>query len=868
MQSIHLQVTLALRTQTYQLSGDLITIGRFPDNDIVIKSIIVSRYHAQLRRVGTTYEIIDLGSKHGLHFEGQPIRQKLLQHRDVISIESDITLTYLTSTSSVPTSANSIIDFRGRTTLTFGRGNFNDHVIDHPLVSRTHAQLKRQHGGVYIADLNSTNGTFVNGKQITTDCFLHPGDAIHIGPLRLIFNLDETLSAENATGNLRLDALNLCKRVSQGKSLLDNISLSIFPREFVVIAGVSGGGKSTLLDALNGFRPATSGNVLINGMDLYANFDVYRAELGYVPQKDIIHTELSVEQAFSFAAQLRMPSDTTIAERKQRIQDVLDELGLTQRRDVPIRALSGGQLKRVSMGVELLTKPSLFFLDEATSGLDPGTEGDIMRLLRKLADSGRTILLITHATENVKLCNLVIFLAAGGKVAYFGPPNEAPAYFGVQSFNEIYLKVEKERSPEAWQQQYLDSEQYQQYVLERKQSIPQTADTGRSRRTAQRASSTTLKRTSAWQQFQILCARNLAVLKQDSLSFIFTLSIAPILGLLDLVTWRHDLFDYQDGNAAQSITMLFTTALIAVMVGSLTTMREIVKEQEIYRRERMIGLQLLPYLMSKIWISVLLALLQAACFLLFKCIAIDFHLTAGMGMGLFITLFLGTLAGMVMGLLVSALSPNQTFTPLLIILVLIPQVTFGGGLIPVDRLSLPGQWINNLTLTKWSFESLVTITNLGKDVAADSCWQQSEVRRKALSDSEKEKCACLGKNVFQAQRCNFPGIYAKYTEAVDQKEPQEPDKPEVPANPTQLSTFKNQMDSYKADMEAWKERYRTWMTTREKAMGEAEGIIAQLNKDYGNVFQVNILRHWSMTGLLMAGMFALTFWFQKRKDTL
>jgi ABC transport system ATP-binding/permease protein len=861
-----LSVTTPEGTQDFPLRKTSLTLGRNPQCDIAIDVPVVSKQHAQLTWDTNTYVIEDLGSTNGLTFAGKRIERKRLEDGDRISIWDDVTLTYRAIPKIEDLDPIETLNLRDRKSLMLGRDSRNDTVIDHPVVSRFHAKIELEKGDWVITDLNSSIGTFVNSQKIAQQQVLHPNDTIRIGPLRLIFNLNETLTAKNETGNLRLDAVNLCKIVGQGKRLLDDISLSILPREFVVVAGVSGGGKSTLLDALNGFRPATSGNVLINGMDLYTNFDAYRTELGYVPQKDIIHMELSVEEALDFAAQLRMPSDTNLPERKQRIQEVLSELGLAQRRDVPIRALSGGQLKRVSMGVELLTKPSLFFLDEATSGLDPGTEGDIMRLLRNLADSGRTILLITHATENVKLCDLVVFLAAGGRVAYFGPPSEAPAYFGVQTFNEIYPKVERERSPEAWQQQYLKSAQYQQYVIGRKQTIPQT-DSVLNPGQVKRKPSNHFKRTSPWQQFQILSARNLAVLKRDRLSFMFILGIAPILGLLDLVSWQRNLFDYQDGSASQSIIMLFTTALIAVMVGSLTTMREIVKEQEIYRRERMIGLQLLPYLFSKIWISFLLALYQAAFFLLFKCLAVDFHTTPDMLIGLYITLLLATLAGMVMGLLVSALSPNQTLAPLVIILVLIPQVTFGGGLIPVTNLSPVGQWINNITLTKWSFESLVTITNLGKNVAEDRCWQLPEAERKTLSDSDKNQCACLGKNVFQNQSCAFPGIHAKYVESVDRAEPAEPSKPEVPANPAEMSKFKNQMDTYKTDMQKWKEQYRTWMTSREKAIGEAEGIIDQIDKDYGKIFKVNVLNHWSILGLLMTGMFALMFWAQKRKDT-
>ncbi len=474
-----------------------------------------------------------------------------------------------------------LVVLRGRDILTIGRDADNDTVIDYPIVSRFHAQIRRRDGSFYLIDLNSSNGTFINGKQLKGKRVLRAGDVIRIGSCRLTLNVDETIIKQNEEGNLRLDALHLNKVVGNGTNLLNDISLSIPARQFVVIAGVSGGGKSTLVDALNGFRPATSGTVLVNGIDLYKNFNAYRAEIGYVPQKDIVHMELTVEQALDYGAQLRMPPDTTPTERRKRVEEVLDDLGLTHRRNVPVKALSGGQLKRVSIGVELLTKPNLFFLDEATSGLDPGTEADIMQLLRKLADLGRTILLITHATENVMLCDLVVFLAKGGNIAYFGPPQEASTYFGVTKFNEIYSKVEREKSPQEWQQDYLRSPQYQKYVVQKQRSLETLKANGKSSRLRQQRPGSQVKGISSWRQFLILSQRNLAILLRDRASLVLMLAIAPILGLLDFVTWKPNLLDTRNGDFGLTITMLFVTTLIAVMVGSLSTMREIVKEQEV-----------------------------------------------------------------------------------------------------------------------------------------------------------------------------------------------------------------------------------------------------------------------------------------------
>jgi len=230
-----------------------------------------------------------------------------------------------------------------------------------------------------------------------------------------------------------------------------------------------------------------------------------------------------VAEALNFAAQLRMPADVTPREREQRVVEVMAILGLSDRRDVPIKNLSGGQLKRVSIGVELLTKPSLFFLDEATSGLDPGTEAEVMCLLRGLANDGCTVVLITHVTENIKLCNLVIFLAAGGRVAYFGPPDQAAAYFGVQSFNDIYPLIERERTPEEWQQLYLKSPQYKTYVLDRhKDVICHLNDAPHA--VLGRGHSHT-HAVSGLRQYWILLQREAAILLRDRVSLILNFSI-------------------------------------------------------------------------------------------------------------------------------------------------------------------------------------------------------------------------------------------------------------------------------------------------------------------------------------------------------
>ena len=208
------------------------------------------------------------------------------------------------------------------------------------------------------------------------------------------------------------------------------------------------------MDTLNGFRPATEGTVLVNGDDFYANYNAYKNIMGYVPQQDIVYDTLTVEQMLTYAAKLRMPEDSTDEDISQRVNEVIGDVELEGREHLVISQLSGGQRKRVSIAVELLADPKLFFLDEPTSGLDPGMERNMMRLLRKLSNKGKTIVLITHATANLHLCDKVTFLGYGGKLCYFGPPSGALKFFNVTDYTDIYDLISKQA--EFFQQKFIN----------------------------------------------------------------------------------------------------------------------------------------------------------------------------------------------------------------------------------------------------------------------------------------------------------------------------------------------------------------------------------------------------------------------------
>jgi ABC-type multidrug transport system ATPase subunit len=926
--------------QTFALQADRITLGRAADNQIVLSSRIVSGHHAVIERLGGGYQIRVLpDAANPVLFAGAPIQEtRRLNDGDTLRIGSldpgmMVTLVYLSPGEASQSSEAQQIDFEGKNRLQIGRDPSNDVVLPIPTVSRYHALVERVGQRYRVRDLNSSNGTFVNDRRIETEAWLQAGDTIRIGPQRFVLGQDQLAQIQETSG-MRVEILGLNKWVRKDLNLLKDISLLFQPKEFIVVVGQSGGGKSTLLDAIAGFRPATHGRVLVNDIDIYRNFDAIRNEIGFVPQKDIIHMELTVYQALDYAAQLRMPADTTKQERHQRIMEVLEDLDLVHRKDVQISGLSGGQQKRVSIGVELLTKPGLFFLDEPTSGLDPGTETALMHLMRRLADQGRTIVLITHATKNVMLADKVVFLARGGYVAWFGPPDQALQYFDqfrserdqrarAMEFDEIYAILDdaSRGKAEDWAQRYSQHRAYQEQIVQPLQALgrniggaaPAVAPSKAAKEPAQKRSR---NKVSGLRQFSILSGRNIKILTRDRASLVLMLLSAPLVAMLDVllaIILGRDLFSFYDGDVSNAIVSVFQPIIFAIMIGGLSQMREFVKESDIFKRERLVNLKVLPYVMSKIWVAALLALYQAAAYTIIHYLA--FKMPGGVQeIALFyITLVLGTLAGMMIGLLASAVAPNANSAPLIVILLIIPQVVVGGALIP-----MPTE-VSAITSSRWSFEALVGISGLGSDVAADACWTGlTKEEREDLTLEQKEQlgCRCMGLNALREASCNFPGLGEFYDPAIDQPEPVEPASigdppaepevppaPQQPANPSdqvamavylqalqdyqkqveviqdayraEVTAYQEKADQYADDMRAYQEEKATWEINRNAAVGKAEGMIDTFYENFGwafvdkndsDAYWSRIMTVWGMQGLIILINFALILVFIYRKD--
>ncbi len=696
----------------YVLTKPRLTLGRVPENDIVIPIATVSRNHAVIEARPGGYTIVDQNSANGLLYLGGRVPERLLLDGDIIRI-GDQSGNIATLVFQDPTrpAVNQIISFKLDPTapmVTIGRAPDNTLTLNHPQVSAHHALIRREAGGTFVQDLHSTNGTFVRGQRVTPGhpVAINPGENLQVGNYQLVYQPGSIV--QNDSSRVRIDALHIRKTVNNNTMvLLNDISITVQPKEFVALVGGSGAGKSTLMDALNGFRPATQGTVLLNGDDYYQNFAIYRASLGYVPQEDIIHRDLPVERALYYVARLRLPQDTSEAEIQQRVTEVLEDVEMTARREVIVSRLSGGQRKRVSIAVELLAKPNLLFLDEPTSGLDPGLDKRMMFLLRRLADQGRTIVLVTHATNNITACDKVVFLAPGGKLAFFGPPKEALEFFEVKEFPDIYSKLDQNpASADEWEGRFAQSPYFKQYIAQPQTQLPPPAHPPMYYNNVPVAPPRA-PAMSDWRQFFILTRRYAELLTRDRVNLMVLILQAPVIAIILGIVAGPNVFEPgHKFTTAQQV--LFMLGISGVWLGTNNAAREITKENPIYLRERLVNLRVFPYIMSKVVVLSILGLVQS--FLLVGIILV----TSGApptgalfpaAFELIVGVWLTAMAGIGIGLLVSAIASNTDKAVSIVPIILIPQIILSGMIF-----ALPGATkdLSFLTVSKWSLDSLGT----------------------------------------------------------------------------------------------------------------------------------------------------------------
>ncbi|HEU0121647.1 MAG TPA: FHA domain-containing protein [Bryobacteraceae bacterium] len=704
----------------------VITVGRAPDNNKVLDFPMVSWRHARLLERGGSVWAEDLQSTNGL-FVNSPdnrLRTGQLRREDVLYFGSyGVPVQRLLEPGQLVLGQHAAETSVGGTRphLVIGRDPSADVVVDHPAVSWRHAQIENRQGAWAVSDLGSMAGTYVDGQRVAGTVPVSAGQEICVGHFRFTFDETGTLRKKDYRGNFTMEAIDVVVLTPKGRRLLNPVSFSVYPQELVALMGPAGAGKTTLMKALNGYSPlgAGQGRVLFNGMDLSTQFEQLRASLGYVPQDDIMHGQLTVREALYYTAKLR--TDLRDDEIQRRIGTVLGSLKIEDIVDRQIgsperKVLSGGQRKRVNIAMELMSDPDVIFLDEPTSGLSSHDAEQVVRLLRELADSGKTIIATIHqpSLDVYKLFDNLLMIARDkgdnpGQLAYYGKAFPQSIDFLNATEAKSARAANKDLSPEMllrgleharseeWARRYRESHACRQYVTERAGTSPQPGAAAG-------------KRGTGWGLKQLipLVRRNVTLKVRDRMQSVLMLAQAPLFAAMLAASFRPEtatVFTSIDdwGQFSSRLgTIHFLMVVAVVWFGCNNAARDVVGEVTVYERERMVGLSLPSYVLSKLLVLGGLCALQ--CGVLLAIVYPSCGLAAPVG-ALFAVLWAASMVGAAIGLTISSTTKSTEAAIMLLPIVLLPMIIFGGGIKPVHEMK-PMDKLAQVVPSRWAFEGV------------------------------------------------------------------------------------------------------------------------------------------------------------------
>src|SRR6478735_2389393 len=704
--------------RTFSPDRDIV-VGRDPQADVRIASRLASRAHLLLRCHGGRWVATDNASLNGIFVDGRRVASVDISDGQCITVGDpdgprlSFSVGRQTNSGQCPPTevsrrvAEPSRPVKSRPTreagaISVGRASDNDIVVADVLASRHHATIVPTEEGLEIRDAGTINGTFVNGVR-TEAAVLHEGDVVTIGNLDLVCTggtlVGRSTTGAASTGGLKIQGATLT--IDQGRKLLDNISFSARPGTLTAVIGPSGAGKSTLAKVIVGTTNPTRGKVSFEGHDIHGEYASLRSRIGMVPQDDVVHRQLTVDQALGYAAELRLPPDTTKQDRRQVMAQVLDELEMTPHAQTRVDRLSGGQRKRASVAMELLTGPSLLILDEPTSGLDPALDRQVMAMLRKLADAGRVVIVVTHSLTYLNVCDQVVLLAPGGKVAFSGSPADVGPAMGTTDWADIFSEVAA--NPDAAHGRYLARTGPSPAPAE----VEKPADLGKPAQTSFR------------RQFSTIARRQLRLILSDRGYLIFLVLLPFILGVLSLSVPGSVGFGIPNplGSAPDEPTEILVLLNIgAVFMGIALTIRDLIGERPIFRREQAVGLSTWAYLMAKVVVYCTAAVVQSAVM-----VGIVLYGKNGPTRGavllhsapleLFVTVAATCVASVILGLALSALArSNEQIMPLLVVAIM-AQLVLSGGLLPVAaRLGL--EQLSWVTPARWGHAAAASTVDL------------------------------------------------------------------------------------------------------------------------------------------------------------
>lgn len=675
-------------------------IGRAPECDVVFDDdLSVSRQQGRIVRSGGGWAYEQLSANVVTQVNGQPVSGRVqLGNGDEIRFSRQVVI--FNPPGETPGTGGG---GGGSGALVYGRdAGAGSILLDHPTVSRRHASVLRDDVGLAIRDLGSANGTFVDGKRIAgLPVYLRDGQRVDMGPFAFTASAGGLSPLSAVTGEDRLVATGLTYIVKDRTSgepltLLDNVSTSIKAGSFTVIVGESGSGKSTLMKQLAGRVKPQQGSIILNGLDLIAHFDAIKQDISYVPQDDILHAELTVEDALSYSARLRLPPDQTAGSVQAMVEQAARSVDLERRLKSRISSLSGGQKKRASLACELLTRPSVLFLDEVTSGLDEATDRDVMRLLRRLADEGMSIVIVTHTLANIETtADHLIVMARGGVPAYDGPVRDARAFFGIEKLGEVFDCLD-EKGGDYWRTKAGGAKAAP--------AVAAAVDSG-----AVKPARRPWRPLEPVRQFFVLCERNLKLRLADQRGIILAAAQSLVIG--GLLGYAFSQLGEGGEVVASQISMLMLLGMASLWLGCNASSQDIVGELTIFRRERNVSLSSGAFVFSKLVLTALFTLVQLAT--VFGLTFAFAESVPGDPLAQFAMMCLGGLVGVALGLMISSLCETRDQATTIVPLALIPQLILAGTLVPalpelgqtLSELGISAYWITEGMKANWVADS-------------------------------------------------------------------------------------------------------------------------------------------------------------------
>lgn len=703
-----------------------ITIGRDPDSDYCVELPGVSWNHAKLVIEGERATLEDVGSANGTFIGSlkNRIERADLSRDEVVFLGThriEAADLFAAEVRDAPVEPLTIDVERP---VVLGRDPSCDRVLKHPMVSWRHARITREGEGYRVEDLGSTNGTFINGDRVSGASSAQAGDLVSLGSYSITLNEMGHLVTVDGRGRLSIEARQLTVEVPD-RRLLEDVSLTIRPGKFVGLMGLAGAGKSTLMSALNGYVPPTAGSVYIGGRNLYQHYDSFRGQIGYVPQDDIMHGDLTVREALYYTARLRLPVDFAADEIGERISDVLEQLGMKDAENVLIgspekKGISGGQRKRVNLAMELLTDPSILFLDEPTSGLSSEDALIVMNLLRELARSGKTILLTIHqpSLDAYRQMDDLIIIAKDpgskdpGRLGWYGPaypdaieffnPNGIPGLKpGAEPSPDEVLRGLGREPALVWTERYRRSRYHEQFLGGNPDRAVQ----------AEPPPAKPMRREVGLRQAWTLLRRGLTLRLRDRANTALLMAQAPIIAILIVMVFGGDARQDVDINSWSSVVRgtamaCFLLGLSSLWCGCSNSVREIVGEWAIYRRERMVNLKIPSYIASKV--GALLGLSAIQCLLMLALVYGGCGFQGPFWM-MYLILLVAAVVGVGIGLAISALARSSEFAVAMLPIVILPMIMMGGAIQPLEKMNTLVRLGSHGVPSRWAFEAMLVL---------------------------------------------------------------------------------------------------------------------------------------------------------------